>query len=313
MKFRSRSKKLFKEVEKLKVYSKIDEIPRGQASENLTKGCLVIEGGAFRGVYNQGVLDAFMLNDFNFESVIGVSAGALAGINYVSGQIGRSARINLKYRHDSEYIGIKALRISHSPLNLDFILHTNNKIEELDRERFENSKQRFVAVATNCLTGEAEYFEKGKCSDILEAVKASASMPYLSPMVDLDGKPYLDGGCSCKIAYQWAIDQGYEKIIVIKTRERGFRKTVIEKKYHSVIYRNFPEFMEKFENSNAYYNMQCDEIDRLEKEKRIFVIAPSEPVRVGRLEPNIEKLGGLYWLGYNDAMADMESLKEYLK
>ena len=90
-------------------YSKMDQIPQGNASENITEGCLVLEGGAFRGLYTQGVLDAMMQNDINLSCVIGVSAGALGGLNYVSGQIGRSARINLSYRHDSRYVGVKAL------------------------------------------------------------------------------------------------------------------------------------------------------------------------------------------------------------
>ena len=88
-----------------KVYSRLDEIPKGTASDKITEGCLVLEGGAFRGLYTQGFLDAMMENDINLSCVIGVSAGALSGMNYVSGQIGRSGRINLGFRHDSRYIG----------------------------------------------------------------------------------------------------------------------------------------------------------------------------------------------------------------
>jgi len=88
-----------------KTYSGISKIPSGRASDKLTEGCLVLEGGAFRGLYTQGFLDALMLADINLSCVIGVSAGALGGANYVSGQIGRSARINLNYRADSRYIG----------------------------------------------------------------------------------------------------------------------------------------------------------------------------------------------------------------
>ena len=166
-------------------------IPHGRASEALVPGCLVLEGGAFRGLYTQGFLDAMMENGLNLSCVVGVSAGALAGANYVSGQIGRSARTNLVYRHDSRYIGARSLLHSHSILDVGFLTEDRGVLEPLDRERFDRPEQRYVAVATDCETGEATYFEKGRCSDILLAARASATMPFLSPVVTIDGKPYL--------------------------------------------------------------------------------------------------------------------------
>ncbi len=296
-----------------KIYSKLDQIPSGHARGQLTKGCLVIEGGAFRGLYNQGVMDFLMENNLNFECVIGVSAGAMAGLNYASGQIGRSARCNLEYRHDSDYIGAKAMLHSHSPLNIDFAIRPNEKLDSLDETEFYNPRRRFVAVATDCDTGKTVYFEKGKCKDILSAIKASASMPYVSPMVDVDGQRCLDGGCSCHIPYKWALEHGYENIIVIKTRERGFRKKESSNKYAERFYKDNPEFARKLMSMNHDYNLECDEIDRLEKEGRIFVIAPSEHVTVKRVESNMNKLGNLYWLGYNDARRNMFALTKYLQ
>lgn len=299
---------------KNRVYSEIDRIPMGRASKKLSPGCLVLEGGAFRGVYTQGVLDAFMEKDLNFEAVVGVSAGALAGLNYVSGQIGRSARINLKYRHDSEYIGLRAYEESGSPLNLDFILHTNHKLEPFDYESFQASPQRVVAVATNCQTGRPEYFERGQVEDFFAAVKASASMPYLSPMVNVGGKLCLDGGCSCKIAYSWALAHDFEKVVIIKTRDRSFRKKPLDTKpLTKRLYRHYPEFADLLEKSDEEYNWECDQVAKLEETGRAFVIAPSQPVTVGRLEPDMEKLGSLYWLGYEDAYREMDRLRAYLE
>lgn len=295
------------------VYSRLNEIPDGKTSDKFIEGCLVVEGGGFRGSYNQGVLDALMLNDINLRTVIGVSAGALASTNYVSGQIGRSARATLKYRHCSEYIGFKALRRSFSLINLDFLLETYDEIEPFDSKRFFDPQRRFVAVTTNCLTGRTQYYEKGKTDYIFEAVKASASLPLLSPMVDVGGTPSLDGGCSCKIAYQWALDEGFEKIIIIKTRERGFRKPIkgigrLSKKF----YRKYPDFLKSLSESDLNYNLQCDRIDELEDEGRVYVIAPSERVGVGRLESDVEKLGDLYFLGLNDGLRQIEEIKGYL-
>ena len=198
-------------------------IPRGRAPEGLAKGCLVVEGGAFRGLHTQGFLDVMMEHGLNLSCVIGVSAGALAGVNYVAGQIGRSARTNIAFRHDSRYIGAKSMLHSHSLLDVGFLTEDRGILEPLDRERFDRPERRFVAVATNCETGAATYFEKGKCGDILLAARASATMPFLSPVVMIDGAPYLDGGCACAIPYRWALDQGYEKIVVLRTRDKAYR------------------------------------------------------------------------------------------
>jgi predicted patatin/cPLA2 family phospholipase len=300
-------------MNKSKIYSGWENLPKGQAGDEVQKGCLVIEGGAFRGVYNQGVLDAFMQNNINIQTVIGVSAGALAGMNYVSGQIGRSARVNLKYRFDSRYIGRRALEKSHSVINLDFLLKTYNKCEPLDKERFYSNKRHFVAVATSCLDGKAQYYDTNNCTNIMYGIKASASMPYISPMVDVDGVPCLDGGCSCGIAYEWAIKQEFEKIVIIKTRQRGYRKPTKKNSFADKFYRKYPEFVQALEHSSEKYNASCDAIDELENNKRVYVIAPSKPVTVSRLERDMEKLGDLYWLGYNDALANMEEIREYLE
>ena len=295
-----------------KVYSKLADIPKGAAGDRITEGCLVLEGGAFRGLYSQGFLDAMMVHDINMRCVIGVSAGALGGMNYVSGQIGRSARINLGFRHDSRYVGAKALIHGHSILDVGFLTEERGLFEPLDRERFEDPNRRFVAVATNCLNGETTYFEKGTCSNIIRAIRASATMPFISPMVMIDGTPYLDGGCSCKIPYRWALDQGYEKIVVIRTRDPSFRKK--EKKISAALrfYRHYPAFAQKLADSAGDYNRQCDEIEKLHAEGRLLRFAPARPVTVSRIEGDMEKLGALYQLGWNDCMAALEEMRRYL-
>lgn len=296
----------------METYSLLDEIPRGSASEGLTDGCLVLEGGAFRGLYTQGFLDTMMLFGLNLSCVIGVSAGALSGANYVSGQIGRSARINLGFRHDSRYVGAKAVANSHSLLDIGFLVEERGILEPFDFERFDRPEQRFIAVATNCLDGSISYFEKGRCSEILNAIRASASMPFITPMVMVEGVPHLDGGCACKIPYQWALEQGFEKIVVIKTRHVDFRKPAEVNNAALYAYRKHPEFAERLANSNLDYNQQCDEIEELHAEGRILRIAPSAPVTVSRLEGDMEKLGDLYWLGCADCLDALDGIRAYL-
>ncbi len=298
---------------KKKIYSDWDNLPKGHVTGNVQNGCLVLEGGSFRGLYNQGVLDAMLINGINIHTVIGVSAGAMSGCAYVSGQLGRPIRMNLRYRYDSEFVGLKALKKCGSLLNISYIFDEREGVEGFDLDEFKKLKdRRFIAVATDCQSGKPIFFENENCADIRKAIIASASMPYVSPMQTVEGKKCLDGGCSVSIPYQWALDENAEKIVVVKTQDRNYRKEEKRAKIAETIYKKYPQFAKQLAERNYTYNRECDDIDRLEKEGRIFVIAPSRRVSISRFEGDVEKLGGLYWMGYHDAEAVIEDLKKYL-
>ena len=299
----------------IRVYSGLADLPRGSASDVTIPGCMVLEGGAFRGLYTSGVLDLLMENDINLQTTVGVSAGALNGINYVSGDIGRSAAFNLTYRHDSRWVGMKALRQSKSITGFSFLFDEGDRVLPFNGKRFYDSDRKYYAVATNLLTGKPVYFDN-RDPNIQKAVSASASMPFVSANVVICGRPFLDGGCSVKIPVDWALEQGFEKIVVVTTRDASYRRkpfssrqaAVLERMYHS-----YPAFVEAMKGVNDRYNETCDLMDRLEQEGRIFRIAPTKPVTVSRLEGDMEKLGDLYYQGYNDAADKLDALKEYLK
>lgn len=299
-----------------KIFSGIENLPRGTASDQITQGCIVLEGGAFRGLYGEGVLDALMEADINMQCTIGVSAGALNGINYVAGHIGRAARINLTYRHDKRYVGPRSMIRNKGVMGFDFLFEGINVTDPIDEKRMYDPTKRFIAVATNCITGKAHCFDRDTCSNIYQAIRASASMPFVSKMVMIDGYPYLDGGCSNKVPYQWALKEGYEKIIVVRTRPLDYRRKPASPTNVRIIremYRHYPELKKKLLESNDFYNYECDEMERLAKEGRIYMIAPSGPVEVSRLEGDMEKLGELYYMGYNDGKKQINAIKKYLE
>lgn len=299
-----------------KIYSKVYELPTGHASKDVTKGCIVLEGGALRGVYVSGVLDALMEKGINFETTIGVSAGALNGFNYVAGQIGRSARASLKYRHDKRYMGIKAFKQNHGVFGFDFLIKDYNEIEPIDFDSFNDPARRFVAVASNLHTGKPAYFERGKCKNIMAAIRASASMPYVTRPVVMSGVPYLDGGCTNKIPYRWALDQGYDKVVIVRSRPETYRKKESSKRSMKMaerFYRDYPEFAQALGQSNDNYNRQCEEILDLKGQGKVFVISPSVPITVSRVERDMEKLGKLYNLGYDDTIRNLWTLHDYLE
>lgn len=298
------------------IFKILKDITLDNAQSNVIDGALVLEGGAFRGIYQEGVLDCLMANGINLKTTIGVSAGALNGVNYVTGQIGRAAHINFRYRHDGRYVGINAFVKSKlkSVIGFDYIFGSLPEIPDLDIDKLKTTDRRLVVVATNMKTGKAEYFDNTR-EDILNCVRASATLPYISRPVMIDDSPYFDGGCADRIPFYWAIENGYKKIVVIRTRDKNYRaKTNYERKYLVTkrLYGDYNEFALNLAKTDNLYNAQCDDLDYYDKKGMIFVIAPSKPINIKILEGDLEKLKYIYDMGFNDALNSLDKLKEYL-
>ena len=295
-----------------KVYRHLDKLPSGRASEKLTHGCIVLEGGGWKGLYTLGVLDCLMKNDINFTSTVGCSAGALSAIGYVSGQIGWGARIDLTYRHDSNYCGIGAIKRDHGVTGFTYLFKKILRDMPLDKKRLNDPSRRLAVSATNLLTGQVEYFEKGKCN-LSKAIQASATVPYVSKPVIINGVPYLDGGCTEKIPYPWWEQSGAEKVIVVRTRELSYRRKPGVSKAAKLIYRKYPKLLESMEKTNRHFNEMVDMLEEKSASGGIFLIAPSKPVTVSRFDGDMDKLGALYWEGYRDMNSRLDLLRDYLK
>lgn len=283
----------------------------------MTEGALVLEGGSLRGVFTAGVLDVFMEQGIEMSYVNGVSAGSMCGMSYVSKQIGRTIKVDLDYVNDKRFLSFRNMVKNRSIFNFDFLFgELCDTLVPFDYDTFWKSQQTFEVVATRCKTGKPEYFEKSSCDDFVSAVKASSSIPILSGMVSVKGKKYLDGGCSMPIAYQRAIDLGYKKIVVVLTREHGFRKSQLDKwtkRGYERYFAPLPEFMKALKEVPDRYNQMQEEIDRLEEEGKIYVIRPDKHVTVQRTEKDKRKLEALYEDGCRLAEEHMGKLKEYLE
>lgn len=281
------------------------------------KKALVLEGGSLRCMFSAGVTDVMMNNGLPFDGVFGVSAGALTGVNFVSGQPGRTARVNLDYVNDKRYLGIRSLLLHKSIFNFDFLFgEISRELLPFDWDAFENSPCEFTAVATNCVTGRPMYCEKSSCSDIYAAVRASASMPLLAPMVTVEGAPCLDGGVSVSIPYQKALDEGYDKIVVVTTREHGFRKPSVKgaaARAYARHYRKYPELVRALLNVPRRYNRELEQLEALELQGRLLVVRPQKPITISRTEKDREKLQALYDEGEAVGLERLAALKSYLE
>ena len=277
---------------------------------------LVCEGGAMRGIYTAGVLDVFMEKNVDLDMLMGVSAGACFGCNYISGQIGRTIRYNVRFAKDPRYCSFRSMVKTGDIYGYEFCYHElPEKLDRFDYEAFRKSEKEFYIVATSVETGKAVYkkLENMDRND-MEWIRASASMPMVSNTVIIDGHKYLDGGIADSIPVEAAMRLGFEKNVVILTRPEGYRKKPepllpLEK----IRYRHYPEFLDTLAHRHEDYNRELEVCDRLVKEGRAFVIRPSEIPEAGRIEHDPEKLKSTYLLGRKDAEAAFPALRDFLK
>lgn len=282
-------------------------------SNNKSKTVFVLEGGAMRGLYSAGVLDTFMQNNITTNTIYGVSAGALFGINFKSKQIGRAIRYNLKYAHEKNYMGLYSLITTGNIMNKEFCFDKLvNELDKFDFETFNNSPIDFYAVVTNLETGNAEYIKITDARYGLEALRASGSMPFVSKYVEFEGQKYLDGAISDPIPIQKAIEEGYEKIVVVLTRPENYRKHHEHLPYN-LFYRQYPNFIECANKQFEKYNNTLDIIKKYETEGRIVVLRPSKKLKIARVEKNLDKLRAIYQLGIDDCTSNLNKIKNYLE
>ena len=274
---------------------------------------LVLEGGAMRGMYTAGVLDIFLDHQIPVDGIIGVSAGVLFGVNYVSKQRGRALRYNLNYAGDKRYMGIHSLITTGNIVNKDFAYYeVPFKLDLFDQETFANSKTDFYATVTNVDSGKAEYIKITDVYKQMEVFRATSAMPFVSKIVSLDNKKYLDGGIADSIPVDKCHELGYDKIIVVLTRPLEYRKKKTNTLVPKLVYSKYPNFVEAINQRYQKYNQTVAKIAKLEKENKIFVIRPSRTVPIKRLEKDPERLQELYDLGVVDSKKRIDDLINYL-
>ena len=274
---------------------------------------LVLEGGAMRGLYTAGVLDVFLENNIKVDGIIGVSAGVLFGVNYLSKQKGRAIRYNKKFAKDKRYMGMRSFLTTGNIINKDFAYYEiPTKLDIFDEETFEKSDTDFWATVTNIETGEAEYIKLEKPIDQMEVLRATSAMPIVSEIIEVDGKKYLDGGVSDSIPVEKCKSMGYDKIIVILTRIIEYRKKKASSTLAKIKYKEYPKLIETMENRYKKYNETVEKIIDMENKKEIFVIRPSKDLKIKRIEKDVDKLQAMYDLGVSDCKKQLEDLKEYI-
>lgn len=279
---------------------------------------LVLEGGGMRGAYSSGVLAAIMDEDITFPYVIGVSAGASNGANFVAEQRERNKKVFVDYVKDKDYSGFKHWIKNKSYFNMDFLYDKlPNELVPFDYNTFNNSSTTFKACTTNCSTGKPVYFEKSGYAPkyYMEVIlRASSSLPIISKPVKINGEQYFDGGIADSIPIKKSILDGNKYNVVILTRNKEYRKEKQKLGFvEKILSRKYPKVLEAIEVRHIRYNETLDLIDRLEKDGKVFVFRPINKLEVDRLERDIHKLEQLYKQGYDEANDKMDSFKKWLE
>lgn len=273
---------------------------------NITQSSgLILEGGGMRGVFTCGVLDNLMDRDIRFPYTIGVSAGACNGLSYMSRQRGRAKYSNIDLLDKYKYISIKRLLTQGNIMDFELLFHKfPEEIIPYDYDAYARCSERYEMVTTNCITGKACYYEeKNDPKRIIDIVKASSSLPFVCPITEVDGIPMLDGGIADSIPLLRARELGYDKNVVVLTRNKGYRKSSKSSTIPPFIYRKYPLLRKAIAARNSLYNRQVDLIETLEEKGELTVIRPELPIEVGRIERNTSKLLDLYHQGYKLAAA----------
>ena len=275
---------------------------------------LVLEGGGMRALFTAGVLDALLdVKELDIDGIVGVSAGALFGANYVSGQKERAIRYNKKYARDKRYMGLHSWITTGNAVNKEFAFYEIPfKLDIFDQEKFKQSKIDFYVVMTNVENGQAEYVLIKDVFEQMEYLRATSALPFASKIIEINGKKYLDGGISDSIPIDYCQSLGYDKIILVLTRpENSYKEDKLNFLY-KLVYRKYPNLVERLINMGKDYEVVLKKIKDLENENKIFVIRPPEVLKIGRLEKNEYKIQNVYDIGLNTGIKEIDNLLNYL-
>lgn len=280
------------------------------------EAALVLEGGGTRGVFTAGVLDYLMEKEVKFPYVIGVSAGACNAIDYVSKQIGRTKDCTIIQDRKNRYIGTKDALKKGYLFDMDRLFDEYpNRLFPFDFDTYFASDIQCEVVVANCLTGEAMYLsEKQDKERLLTICRASSSIPLISPVVDVDGIPCVDGGVADSVPLIHSMKLGHQKNVVVLTRNKGYRKKAPGKSrlLYTAALKKYPNLLNALLNRYRNYNRVMELVEKWEEEGHIFVIRPEvEPV--SRTEQNVEKLTEFYDHGYQLMKQRMEEMQAYLE
>ena len=276
---------------------------------------LILEGGALRGLFSAGVTDVMMENNISFDGLAGVSAGAAFGCNYKSRQPGRVIRYNKRFAHDWRYCSVRSLIKTGDLFGGEFDYHTlPDTIDPFDGKTFDENPMEFYAVCTDLENGKAVYKKLMHYDyECAEWIRASASMPLASHIVEINGKKLLDGGIADSVPLAFFEQKGYNRNVVVLTQPAGYVKKpnslmpLIRLQLHG-----YSAFLKAAADRHIMYNEKLDYISSQEKQGNVFVIRPQKKLPINHITHDTSLMQKVYDEGRKAMSERLDELKEYL-
>jgi predicted patatin/cPLA2 family phospholipase len=275
---------------------------------------LVLEGGAMRGLFTAGIIDVMMEAGVEPDGLIGVSAGAAFGCNYKSRQPGRAIRYNTRFAKDARYSGLKSFLTTGDYFNAQFGYHiVPYQYDLFDVAAFEQNPMEFIVVCTDVLTGQAVYHKMDRVDfDELEWLRASASMPLVSKVVEVGGRKLLDGGVADSIPLAYFESIGYDRNVVILTQPEGYMKQRTKlMPLMRIGLRRYPEMIQAMDCRYLMYNRELEFVRQAEREGRCLVIRPDEKLPIGHISHDPEEMKRVYQIGREMGDRYIERIKAF--
>ena len=268
-----------------------------------------------RGLFSAGIMDVMLENNITFDGVIGVSAGAAFGCNYKSRQIGRAIRYNKRFARDKRYCSMQSFLRTGDLFGAEYAYHVvPNEYDIFDNETFEQNPTEFWVVCTDVETGEPVYKRCDQGGDVtFDWVRASASMPVVSRVVELEGYKLLDGGMSDSIPLKAFQRRGFERNLVIMTQPRGYVKK--PSRLLPVIrlsLRKYPRVVETMQLRHLMYNDQLAYVEQEVRRGNTMAIYPDAALPIGHISHDPEEMQRVYDIGRETGLRKLDDIKSFL-
>ena len=182
---------------------------------------LALGGGAARGMAHIGVLEVLEKEGIPVDMIAGTSAGALVGAPALSGRSALELKqfvLGFDWARRANLLDISLPRTG--------LLAGRKITAELERFmggdlKFSQLTRPFACVAWDVNTGEEIVMTKGS---VLEAVRASISIPVVFTAVKREGRYLVDGGLVNHVPVNVARALGADVVIAVNVVPRRFHK-----------------------------------------------------------------------------------------
>lgn len=275
---------------------------------------LVVEGGGTKIAYTGGVLQCFLEQGIDIPYCVGISAGAMMLLPYVSRQPGRLRLTGVDAASQKGLIGLKPIMEEGSLFALEKTAQFIQEKMPLDYETFFSSPTQLDIGVYDMKTRKTRYYGKEYVDASDDLLIASCSLLLLSKPKQFDGNTVIDAGLTDMIPVSQALKAGCEKVIVVSTKEEGYRRKKVpwwQLMGARLVYHD-PQITEDFRNRHIHYEEQWQIIHDLEKEGKALVLRPHQDYGITRYTTDREKLDAWFKLGYAETLERLGEIRAFL-